>query len=837
MFRKNFRRAMLAMGCAVAVAGLAVAAPAKNVKVEAGSLADALEALAKEYGVYVIYPKDQLEGMRTAGMNGSFESSEAFKKLIEGTSLVMREEGSGIVISMPDTRIRTGNVSADSLMNRESASLKLAQSGSAYEEQERAEPLDEIVVTAQKRQERLQDVPVPVSVIDASTLVETNQLQLKDYYTSIPGLNINSNLFGGGYDVTIRGMNSGGGNATVGALIDDVPVGGSAFANSTTVVPELDASELARIEVLRGPQGTLYGNSTIGGLIKYVTVDPTTDSFNTRIATTLSHVRNGDGPGYQVSASANIPVSDTWAVRVGGFTRSDAGYIDNVLTGSEGVNRLDVSGGRIAALWKPSDTLSLKLNALYQHTTSPAADERKTTLGEFEQSLSPGIGARTFDLQFYSATLKAKVGRFDLVSLTGYGVYRYHTAIEFGFLSGPGGVTEQIFGPGLTETPLFNKLENRKLTQEVRATTPLGDRFDLMLGAYYNAEDTPFTQTLAAQNPLTGEIGGVYNVNPQPSTLTELAGFADLTWKVTDQFDVQFGGRQSRNRQTFQQSLLDQVGDVPDVFTPELRSKDNTFTYLVTPRWKLSNDMMLYARIASGYRAGGPNINASFVAVPQTFDADTTKNYEIGAKGALLEQLLTFDVSVYYIDWKDIQLSFLDETTFRGFLRNGSRAVSQGAELTLELRPWSGMRLTTSAAYNDAELTEDLPAGARLSLLPGAGLNGAPLPGARHLTGALSAEQSFPLTGALSAFVGGAVAYQSATTAAFLNSNAGNTPAYAKTDLRGGVRGDTWTASLFANNIFDRRVEIAGTGSDFANDSVIYIRPRVIGLSFSKSFD
>jgi iron complex outermembrane receptor protein len=139
--------------------------------------------------------------------------------------------------------------------------------------------LSEIVVTAEKRSARLQDVPVPVTAISAETLLQSNQVQLQDYYSSIPGVNLTPGGFGPQTYLVIRGLASGGGNGTVGTLVDDVPIGGSTFANATTFIPEIDPSELSQVEVLRGPQGTLYGASSIGGLIKFVTVDPSTEKM------------------------------------------------------------------------------------------------------------------------------------------------------------------------------------------------------------------------------------------------------------------------------------------------------------------------------------------------------------------------------------------------------------------------------------------------------------------------------------------------------------------------------------------------------------------------------
>ena len=228
--------------------------------------------------------------------------------------------------------------------------------------------LAEVVVTAEKRAERLQDVPVPVTAINTDSLLENNLVRLEDYYTSVPGLSLTSSTFGQP-SVIIRGITTGAGtltNPTVGIVVDDVPYGSSTPLGGGAIVPDIDPSDLARVEVLRGPQGTFYGASSIGGLIKFVTVDPSTEALTGRVQADGNYIHNGPDAGYGLRGSINIPLSDTWAMRASGFFRHDPGYITDVLTDTRGVNREEDYGGRLSALWKPSDDVSLKLGALFQ---------------------------------------------------------------------------------------------------------------------------------------------------------------------------------------------------------------------------------------------------------------------------------------------------------------------------------------------------------------------------------------------------------------------------------------------------------------------------------------
>jgi len=269
--------------------------------------------------------------------------------------------------------------------------------------------LQEVVVTAQKRAERLQDVPVPVTALDTSQLLQQNQTRLQDYFTQVPGLSLNP-TGDGSTNIVIRGIATAVySNPTVGVTIDDVPVGASsALANGQLQQPDLDPADLAQIEVLRGPQGTLYGASSLGGLIKYVTTDPSTKGYSGRLQADMNGTEGG-GIGYGVRGSINVPVSDTLAVRASGFSRKTPGYVDNINTGQDNVNSIDSAGGHLSLLWTPSALLSVKLGALYQYTHADAGSAINTdyydhpTYGDLNQAFLPGSGAYWTENTLYTA--------------------------------------------------------------------------------------------------------------------------------------------------------------------------------------------------------------------------------------------------------------------------------------------------------------------------------------------------------------------------------------------------------------------------------------------------
>lgn len=692
--------------------------------------------------------------------------------------------------------------------------------------------IQEIIVTAQKRgQERLQDVPVPITVLDAAQLAQYSQNRLEDYYASVPGLSFQKNSYGA--LLSIRGLSAGNyGNPTVGIVLDDVPYGSTINPGYAPYAPDLDPGDLARIEVLRGPQGTLYGASSLGGLLKYVTVDPSTDAATGRLQVGSTHINGGDDLGYSVRGSANVPLSDELAVRVSGFSRQDPGYIDNVVTGQKDVNEVRAEGGRLSALWQPSELFSLKLSALVQELRPRGSEEVDVSLGnDFQQGVVRGAGASERKTQAYSATITSKLGGVELVSITGYSEDTA-SVVEDGvaFYDFMAGSLFQVDGSTVGST-----LDISKFTQEIRVAIPLGSSVQWSLGGFYTNEEFDSDWTVFANDRTSGTRAGSLLTVIGPATYEEYAAFTNLMVEVTDRFDVQFGGRLSKVDETFASlrygplSSLFYGGD-PSVI-PETRASDNAFTYLLTPRFRVSPDTMVYARLASGYRPGGGNINCN-VAIPCEFDADTSRNYEVGIKGNLLDRAISFDASLYYIDWKDIQITLFNPSFGVTYQDNAGLASSQGVELSVEARPLNDLRIAAWVNYNDAELKEDLP-----STSLGFASEGERLPYSSRMSGNLSIDKEFPLWADASGFVGTSLVYVGERKGAFQTgaSPRSTLPSYVQWNLRAGVKFNNWSLDAFVNNATDKRSVIADEAELGAN-LFNYTRPREIGVSLARSW-
>lgn len=767
--------------------------------------------------------------IRPSGVVGTFTPEVALSRLLAHTSLEYR------LVNARTVSIRSAEV--DRLPSPAATAFQPAGNALVSSASTDTSTLAEVVVTAQKREERLEDVPVPISAIAADTLAEQNQVRLQDYYTSVPGLNV-SPAVQSSQVISIRGITTGyGTNPTVGITVDDVPYGSSTGLGGGQVVPDIDPGDLARIEVLRGPQGTLYGASSLGGLIKFVTVDPSTAGWSGRVQAGTETVYNAAGLGYNLRGSVNVPMSDTLALRASAFTREDPGYIDDPVLGRDGVNEAHAYGGRLAALWKPLDNFSLKLSALYQQVRSNGSDDVDVVpgLGDLQQSYLPGVGGYDREVQAYSAIANAQFGSVNLTAVSGYNVNSYSDSFDYTSTLGEC-CTLPAFG--VTGTVNIDQNRTSKFTQEIRLSTPFGSRFEGLLGGFYTHESSHYTQVTEAEDNTTGAIvPGSPDFFRFPTTYQEYAAFADLTTHITDQFDVQLGARESHISQSIVES---EVGPYVSIFfgvpspylLPEVTSTANAFTYLVTPRWKISRDLMLYARLASGYRAGGPN---AVPGVPTQYSPDKTENYEVGFKGDLLGRLLTVDASIYYVDWRDIQVN-LSNALGVSYNANGGKAKSEGVELSIQSNPARGLTVGGWIDLDHAILTQDFPASSTAIAL-----SGDRLPDGARLSGNLSIQQDFPISAAVSGFIGATASYVGDRWGTFPSIYAATSqrqyyPSYAKADVRGGAKYADWTFNLFVNNVTDRRAVLSGGIGDYPPFAFKVIQPRLIGLSVIRTF-
>ncbi len=706
-------------------------------------------------------------------------------------------------------------------------------------------PSDDIIVTAQKREQTLVDVPQSVSVVSGATLERNQAFNFQDYVKLVPGLSLQqANL--GEARIVLRGINTGGVAATVATYVDETPFGSSSGqVNAAILAGEFDTFDVARVEVLRGPQGTLYGASSLGGVLKFVTTPPQMDKFAFRARGGVETVEGGD-LSYMGSALVNVPLSDSFAIRASGFYRSYGGFIDSIGTAgsdvAENINDAESYGGRISALFKPSEAFSIRLTAILQDLKSDApnvVESEPTDLAiRYGRLTQSQYFPQSTDVRYrlYSGTITADLGGVELLSTTGYSTLkvalRDDPTVQYGTLLG---LYTDATGP-LVDIGQIQQTNNERFTQEVRLASTGEGMFDWLVGGYYTHEKGAILQRLEAYDPGTE--------TPSPalplladiflrSKYEEFAAFANATVHLGERFDLTFGGRYSHNEQEASQGGTGLLA--PPVLSG--RSEEDVFTWSVAPKFRLGTNANLYARVAKGFRPGGPNIlpPGAPPGTPSDYRSDSLISYEIGLKAETDDRTFGIDIAAFHIDWDDIQL-FAVINDF-GVNANGGTAKSDGVEFTATLRPGPGYTLSLNGAYTNARLTSDTD-----PLIGGRA--GDKLPFVPQISAAANADYEWSV-GDATAYVGGSVRV--------LDKQPGNfdatylatygrqvtIPSYEVLDLRAGVDFGRFSIEAYAKNLTNSRGRTsADTSGSFPFGAVGtgIIRPRTFGVTLGAGF-
>lgn len=731
-----------------------------------------------------------------------------------------------------------------------SAAIAALASIEAARADEAPTDVEAVVVTAQKREQALVEVPQSISVVSGSTLERQQAVTFSDYVKLVPGLQVVQSTPGNAR-LIIRGINTGGIASTVGVYMDETPFGSSSgLVNGAVLAGDFDTFDVARVEVLRGPQGTFYGASSLGGVLKFVTNEPEFDRHVVRARANVETVKGG-GESYGAAGVVNIPLGETLAFRATGTYRESAGFIDSIGTGGSDIAKdIDDSrsyGGRASLLFRPSDRLSLRLTALAQNIEADSAstvEADPTTLEPLYGRLSLSQFVPTFsDLRYrvYNATGEADLDFATLTSSTSYSTQKQKLRDDYTFnLSG---LIEAVFGVP-NEFLLNQNTNNEKFTQEVRLSSKEGGRLEWLAGLYYNNEDGLIRQRLVAVQPGTlTEIGGlpVLGTTLLPSKYEEIAGFANVTLHLTDRFDLDLGGRYSRNEQSAEQTSDGALAGGPQSFSQD--SSEEVFTYSIAPRFELTETASVYARVAKGFRPGGPNVvpPSAPPEVPRSYDSDSALSYEVGFKAETVDRRGSIDVALFHIDWKDIQL--LAAVNGFGVNINGGKAKSEGVEFNAAYQPKDGLFLSLNGAYTNAKLKDD--AGPLVG-----GMAGDRLPFTPKLTLGFNADYRWQVSDTMEAFVGGSVRHVSSQSAAFdadfrvANGRQREAEDYQVVDLRAGVDLGRFVIEAYAKNLGDS-YGVVSTSAVTANGFDIYpngaiaagvIRPRSIGVAVTAEF-
>ncbi|NWG46501.1 MAG: TonB-dependent receptor [Alphaproteobacteria bacterium] len=727
------------------------------------------------------------------------------------------------------------------------------------------EPIPEIVVTATRRSTDLQDTALSVSALSGDQLEARGLRSVADAVALIPGVSPLTNQPGGN-EITIRGVNTATTsfsqtdvlvNATTAVYLDQLPV-----TSTIAKTPDFRFVDMERIEVIRRPQGTLYGQSAMGGLVRYITNRPDTSEFSGRIG---SYASNTDEGGWNVGLEGhlNVPITDNLAARFVAYGYENDGYIDIVGTRQEeDANAEHTIGGRAALRWRPTDRVTADLNFLYhrvdldslQFISSTYTPTGNPLLNGFPVDLRPASTSRleaqhvqpTLDETFIvSADVLAEFKYFDVNLIVGRKDTETENLFEAAELTG----SSESFGRN------SNIGEATSTTAELRFVSANEDsRINWLFGVWYEDADgelRAFAQMEGA--PLT-VIPMVLVLSPGDIAIDsgrqlvyeELAFYGEVGLRITDQLKATLGYRRSTVENnyewTFARGSLDPLlGRTGLIGLPQV-SEEDVNTYRVNVEYAPTDTLLFFAQASSGYRPGGFNPGTAFAFPPIadfSYESDSLWNYEAGVRSSWLDGRFILNAVAYHIDWSDIQLNSTQLAfPFYSSTVNAGKAKIDGLELEATLRPTDQWTFSAAYAWTDARIDE--PA----SMIPGfsqpPGMAGDPLPGVADNAFSFLADWRNQLNQGAEIFANATFRYV-AERPAVLGRDDLELPSASLLDTRAGVSFESGlTMTLFVDNVTNEITINQLTPGGFLSGQPFrwyaINRPRTIGLQLSYDF-
>ncbi len=726
--------------------------------------------------------------------------------------------------------------------------------------------LDRVVVTATRREETAQEVPINITAVTGSDIEERGLKNLADLVRTVPGLFLVNQ---GGRDanlLTVRGLNVDPLAASEGVGLD----GGGVVAQYIGDIPQfldLRLFDIDRVEALLGPQGTLYGAGTLGGAIRYMPMRPQIEETSFEISGGLVGLSHSSDIGSESLAIANLPLGSQAAFRAAVAHYDDPGFIDygHVLR-QPGVsnpepapgefdanlrrvrdaNWVRTLSGRFGFRYDFNDAADLNLTYHYQRDRAGGRTVNHAESFGTDRYESAGryLEPNTRKSQLLSLEVNADLGFAELTSATGVSNYdelgqRDQTdlllAFEYGYEDFPS------FSSFTRET-----VDQDRFNQELRLVSNHGGPWNWIVGAFYNRSDLEATSSEFVPGfPEFFDIDRPDNLEYFQHTFNdfkERALFGEIGYDLTDAWTMTVGARrfsfEDEQRVGFALPLID--GSGPDEILPSFETvnvKDSDSIFKFNTAYQFNPDLLGYFTLSEGYRSGGSNAvppcsdplepGQNVCALPneRLIQPDKTRNHEIGIKSSLLDNRLTLNAALYYIEWKDIQVA---GTTVNGAIPitvNASEAASRGLELSASARLGAGLRLSAGYSHNQAKLTADAP-----GIVQGEdAFDGDRLPGSPRHQGNVALNWYRPLANGLAVGADYAVYGQSDIYTRVGLRNGGEVlGGYATHDAAFSLFGDRWSVRFYVRNLFDKFAE---TGVRDTRDAIYRIDGTVPGAS------
>jgi len=715
--------------------------------------------------------------------------------------------------------------------------------------------LEEVVVTATRRAEPLQDVPLSISAFSQEELTAKGIVGYEGLARETPGVVLNrpSANFN---NFTARGIATNGYGAnlqsTVAIYIDELPI--STIGNTTVLDPNL--YDVERIEFLRGPQGTLFGSGSLSGAVRILTKSPDLTGFAAS-AMVDTGLTDGDALRQRYNAMVNVPlVENKLGLRVVGFYRDEEGYLENVGTGKRNSNTLLDHGGRAILLWEPIERLSFRFLASHEHSNPEDSSLTSPSLGE-RKRVSDRPDLFVGKLTTYNATVNYT---FDWAELTSSSTYSNFDQKFFVDLAG-------TFG-GLIAFGLDAYGYQETFVEEARLASSTGGKFDWVLGGFYldRRHDVDYfyrsTPEFLASRGLTGLPDEYYQRQYTHANSHEIAGFGELTYHLTDRFRLTGGIRYgSLDAQAFTEGGYNSAylayalgglsGPIPVTQIPPAvgtKAKGDRPSYKLSASWEPTPELTGYATVSTGFRAPVVNafagrasvVNPNDLIIPAGASTDKLRNYEIGAKGRWLEGRLSANLAIYLIDWEDIQVQANRTSDSVQFATNIGAARSKGFEFEVGATLLKDLTVGLSGSFNEARVTELSPGEAAISgAVPDARLAAPKFQGAAYL------QYGFDLAASARGHASLAFQHVDSFPSAFprvpgapdrVSPTYGYTDSYSNVNAALGATIGSFAVTAYVENLFDDDSVTYIHPEAFLASRFATMRPRTVGLRLNYDF-
>jgi len=788
-----------------------------NINLPAQTVAQSLNALSQQTDIPVLFPYKLAEVQTANPIAGRYTLQQAVAIVLSGTGLSGGLSDKGVLM-ISHAESDTKNHGREAMKGNRKQLLAtfiavfgagagssgvVAQGGNDAAADQRQ--LDEIIVTAQKREQNIQDVPMGITAMSGDELSSRGIDSILDLATSVPGLDVQENGFQ--RRIHLRGMgNTAGNEALVGTYLDEV--GMTTDTDEALAVPIYD---LERVEVLKGPQGTLYGAGALGGTIRFITKDPVLDSFNGKADISTSFVKGGD-PDYEVKGAVNIPlIEDELALRIAGVYSKAGGWMDQPALSRENINDPELASLRIKTLWRPTESFEAKLMAVIHRNNAGAPTAALDENGDYTQSTIAPLTTPSLedDYELYNLSLSQDFNGMNFLSSTSY-IEATRTTENFGR-------PLSLFpAPAPPISLLVDVVKDFVIfTQEIRLASDNSGPLSWLVGGYYrDAEikgdaltqlDFGSGMPPFAQSPF---------LNDQFSD--SWAVFGDISYGLTDRLSVGVGLRYFED---------DREAVVNGVAQAE------TFD-AVSPRfygsYELTDAINLYTNIAKGFRSGGFNGFGQ-----PAYEPESAWSYEIGSKMQLWDGMLSTDLALFYTEFSDYQGTgiFPPPALPNAFTNNGGEAEVIGVEWAILWSPVEQLTLGFNGTYVNAEVTKQSALPGSTNVNVGDELNLIP-----DYSFSLSADYEFNWSNTIPGFARLDYSQTGHSYNRFRNIGPqleGRSDIINMLNARIGATKDDWRFELFAQNLLDENGSIdAFEGIGLGSRP----QPRTVGVSVGRDF-